>query len=191
MTETPKWPAYETGPRESLHAIGVASTNYVELESVIQFMFGTLFGLRTDPARIVFAKIGFEAATQVMGQWLARLDWPQKAKDDVAYFLAGISVCNENRNYLSHSNLMWGESYSTTVAFRTTKQGKILGVGLKLAELRQVADDIHNYTGFGRTLGNAINVHRENPPQLAAFPWPNRPAPPRKLEYQSGPIHLS
>ena len=37
--------AYPTGPKDSIFAMGVASIKWAELESVLHFMFGTIFDL--------------------------------------------------------------------------------------------------------------------------------------------------
>jgi hypothetical protein len=46
-----QWPPYPIGPRDSIFAMGVASIKFNELESVLRFIFGTVFGLRADPRR--------------------------------------------------------------------------------------------------------------------------------------------
>jgi hypothetical protein len=201
MTETPKWPSYSTGPKESLLALGVASVKYAELESVIAFMFGTVFGLGVDATTLIVSKIGFEAATQLMSRRLVQLAWSDKFKDAVGHFIAAINICNANRNSLAHSNIMWTDHYGEaipfmptdkTVLFKSTKNGHTIGAAPTLPELRGIADDINTYCEYGRMLGNALNVALSNPPTFSPspFPWPSKPALPRNLEYKSGPIPL-
>ncbi len=81
---------------------------------------------------------------------------------------------------------------SKTVLFKTTKTGNVVAIGLTLAELRAIADDIHTYCEYGRLLGNAINNMSSEPPAfpVSAFPWPDKPALPRKVVYKSDPIPL-
>lgn len=174
---------------------------YAELEFVIEFMFGTVFGLGIDATTLIFSKIGFEPATQLMSSRLIQLTWSEKFKDAVRHFIAAINICNANRNSLTHSSMMWTDyigsdipftSTDKTILYKSAKKGHTVGVALTLPELRGVADDINTYCEYGRMLGNAINVALSNPPTLpvSVFPWPDKPSLPRSLEYKSGPIPL-
>ena len=78
MTISEGWPSYTMGPRDSLFAIGVASAKYVELETVIEFLFGTVFELDMEATRIIMAKIGFEVASKLMSQRLNQIDMTSK-----------------------------------------------------------------------------------------------------------------
>ena len=182
-------------------ALGVACTKYTELESIVEFMFGTVFELGIDATRIVVSKIGFEAASQLMAKRLSQLEWPAKFKDAVGHFITAVNICNGNRNHLMHSEMMFTDLDNTiipfkptakTVLFKTTKAGKVVATALTITELRAVADDINTYCEYGRLLGNAINNMSSDPPTfpVSVFPWPDKPALPRSLEYKSDPIPL-
>lgn len=191
MTEPTKWPPYPIGPNDSIFAMGVASVKFTELESVLRFIFGTVFELDSSATDMLPAKIGNEAAAILIEQRLERVPWKEPAKGYIEHFLNGFAVCLENRNYLVHSNVAWTGTESI-VLFRTTKQGLTQGAVPTLGELRAVADDMHTYVSYGRMLGNAINNARSDPPifPVSAFPWPGKPALPRKLQYSSDPLQL-
>lgn len=191
MATAPDWPAYPTGPRDSIFAMGVASIKFAELEGVLHFIFGTVFGLDMDATTMIPAKIGNEAAVDLARRRLPAAGWTNPANDHIQHFLEGFGICLNNRNYLMHSELAWTGSAST-VLFRTSKQGRTLGAVPTLAELRAVADEIHAYTLYGRAVGNAINVRLSDPPvfPVSAFPWPDKPAAPRELQYSPDPQPL-
>jgi hypothetical protein len=184
MTAAPDWPAYPIGPKDSIFAMGLAGIKFAELESVLRFIFGTVYALDADASTMMGAKIGNDAMIDLTRRRLSEGGWADPAKGDVAHFIKAFDICLENRNYLMHSQLAWTGSEST-VLFRTSKQGKTLGAVPTLLELRAVADDMHAYCEFGRALGNAINNRLSDPPMfpVSAFPWPDKPALPRALRY--------
>jgi hypothetical protein len=191
MTGTSGWPAYQIGPRDSVFAIGVASTKFAELESVLWFIFGPVFELDMEASTMIPAKIGNEAAVDLIRRRLPEGGWQDAAKGDIEHFLAAFMICLENRNSLLHSALAWTGTEST-VLFKTSKQGKTHGAVPTLTELRAVADDMQTYIIFGRALGNAINNRRSEPPMFpeSAFPWPEKPALPVPLRYSAEPQPL-
>jgi hypothetical protein len=197
--ETPeKWPAYRTGPRDSIFAIGMVSIKFAELESTLKFIFGTAFGLDLNATTIVASKIGNEACVDLIERRLSANEWGNDINEHVLYFLEAFGKCLENRNHLVHSNLAWVSGEQHTVLFKTSKQGRTLGAVPKLTELRQVADDMHAYSEYGNALGGHINyIHW--PPSAAfqisgltasVFPLPDKPSPPHSLHYSSGPQAL-
>jgi hypothetical protein len=195
MDDLQEWPQYATGPRESLFAIGVASSNFAALESVLHFMFGTLFDLGQDDYSMIASKIGTEAALILMRQKLDFLDWPQDTKDRIQHFLKGFEICLANRNHLVHSEISWlmgTHETEKTFLFKRTKKGELQMAAPRLPQLREIADTMHVYAQYGRGLGNWINNHRTEPPTFpdAAFPLPDKPASPAILGYSSDPQPL-
>jgi hypothetical protein len=188
MGDAPEWPAYQTGPRDSIFALGVASTKFNELESSLRFIFGTVFDLNRDDTTMIAAKIGNEAVVILTRQKLPETGWPQQHQDDIAYFLKAFGICATNRDHLAHSAIAWIIA-DKTILFKTTKQGTTHMAAPTLTELRLVADDMNTYSEYGRQLGNAINNRLWQPPVFppSAFPWPDRPALPRSLDYSPDP----
>jgi hypothetical protein len=134
----------------------MVSIKFAELESSLQFMFGTIFGLDMEATFTIASKIGNEACLDLMERRLPSNHWREEVDGHALHFIVGFRKCLDNRNHLVHSNLAWtGNEH--TVLFKTSKQGKTLGAVPTLAELRQVADDMHAYTEYGRWLGNHIN----------------------------------
>jgi hypothetical protein len=178
------WPSYSVGPKDSIFALGVVCVKFVELESIFQFIFGTIMRFDIDQTRIVAAKLGTEPALQMGRDCLSETEWSDDAKDRVQHFLSAMKICADNRNLLMHSHVAWRFG-DKTVLFKKTRSGSELVLETTLAQLRQVADDMNNYCGFGRNLGNAINNTLQQVPiyPVSAFPWPTKPPLPLKLEY--------
>jgi hypothetical protein len=188
MGETPVWPAYPVGPRDSIFAIGVASIKYTELESVLRFMFATVFDVSRDDAMMLVSKMGAAASVTLMQRKLPSIEWTDTIKEHVTHFIEAFGICSVNRNSLLHSELAWIEA-KETVLFKMTKKGSTDMAVPSLGELRQVADDMNTYCNYGRQLGNAINNTKAEIPvfPVSAFPWPSKPPLPRNIPYSSGP----
>jgi hypothetical protein len=116
------WPSYSIGPRESIFALGVISAKFVELESVLEFIFGTILRLDQEQSRVIFARLGCESCLKTSNDCLAETGWADDVKDQVAHFLKAVSLCADNRNWLMHSHVAWrfGEQ---TILFRTSRSG--------------------------------------------------------------------
>ena len=192
MEDSPEWPSYTIGPKESLFAIGVASAKFAELESVIEFIFGTVFGIGMNAATLIVAKIGSGTALGLMEKQLPQLEWSDDIKDRVEHFFKGIKICTDNRNQIVHSNLAWTGANQKTVLYKTSKNGNVTASAQTAEQLRACADEINTYCVFGRQLGNAIGNSSTSPPAFpaSAFPLPDKCPLPRPLEFQSDSIPL-
>ena len=194
MGESDEWPEYAVGSRDSLFAIGVASSNFAALEAVMQFMFGTVMDLSHENYEMIASKIGAEATVILTRQKLATLSWPDDTKDRVLHFLKGFDICLENRNQLMHSEIgyLTGSESDKNFLFKRTKKGELHMAAPTLTELREVADTSYRFSQYGRRLGNWINNHSTDPPTFpdVAFPLPDKPALPRSLDYSRDPQPL-
>ena len=122
------WPEYAVGPKDSLFALGVASSNFTGLEMVMQFIFATVLDLTIENSEMISAKMGAEATVILMRQKLGTLKWEDHIKDRVLHFLRGFDICLENRNHLMHSEISWlMGTYETekTFLFKRTKKGEM------------------------------------------------------------------
>ncbi len=181
------WPEYAIGPKDSLFAIGVASSNFTQLETVMQFIFASVLDLTIENSEMISAKIGAEATVILTRQRLAALTWEEHIKDRVLHFLRGFDICLENRNHLMHSEISWlAGTHKTekTFLFKRTRKGELHLAAPKLEQLRQIADSMMIFTHYGRGLGNWINNNSTKPPTFpdAVFPLPDKPALPQALD---------
>jgi len=196
MAETPKWPSYPVGNREGIFALGVAGIKYAELESIFTLVFAIVTEVPSWSATMIHAKCGTVACIQLAYQALPPLKMmgpPTRAESELRYFLNAFDICTENRNHLMHSAMFHQSPDDNTLLYKTSKQGKSVISLQPLPKMRQVADDMQAYLDYGRSLVNAISVRRpESSPDIPTglFPWPDRPAPPHKLDYSSDPIPI-
>ena len=159
------WPEYAVGPKDSLFAIGVASSNFVRLETILHFIFATVLDLTQENSEMITSKLGAEAVVNLTRQTLDKLSWTPDTKDRVLHFLKGFEICLANRNHLMHSEISWlMGTYETekTFLFKTTKKGEFHMAAPKLPELRRVADSMMIFTHYGRRFGlsSVIIYHR-------------------------------
>lgn len=184
MADPPKWPAFPIGPRDSIFAMGVVSLQFNALEVTLRAIFGTVFRLMPDEQTMICTKIGSRAVVTLIEQKLPKTGWCESHQDGVAHFIKAFSICVENRDHLAHSELAWAEE---TVLIKRTRQGQTVIAAPTLDELRAVADDMHVYCGYGFALVNAINLSFVDPPPFPSsfFPWPDKPALPRRMDYKS------
>ena len=189
------WPEYAVGHKDSLFAIGVASSNFAALETVLHFIFATALDLTEENSETIASKLGAEAVIILTRQKLDKLNWPPEIKDRTLHFLKGFDICLANRNHLMHSEISWvmgAHKTEKTFLFKRTKKGELHMAAPKLPELRRVADSMMIFTHYGRRLGNWINNHSTDPPTFpdAAFPLPDKPALPHSLDYSPDPQPL-
>ena len=100
MSSAPEWPLYPIGPRESIFALGVASGKFSELESILHFIFSTIFELHGDSGRMIAVKIGNEAAVDLARRQIEKDEWGEPALGLLLHFFDGFFICLENRNQL-------------------------------------------------------------------------------------------
>lgn len=190
----PKWPAYPIGDHQSIFALGVISTNYASLESILDFIFATAAGIGTDFAQMIRGKVGAGACVQLTDQCLPPIDMvgpPTRAVAEIRHFLSAFQISTENRNLLMHSALVPQGDYTEAILYKTSKQGRTHSTVQPLKILRRVADEIRIYVDYGRALGNAINARLDSGAPVLPFPWPDRPPLPHRLEYTSDPRPLT
>jgi hypothetical protein len=190
MTGSPAWPSYQTGPKDSIFAIGVISINYARLEFAAQGMFINILGMTMNVGHFVYARLGPEMRDAMMRQALPFRGWPQNVGELAFHFIEANKICYENRNKLMHSNIMVG-SERTIVLYKTDRSGKTTLANPTLKELRQVADDMNTYVDFGLWLSNQIAWTllgmKPQPGDRAYESWPSKPPLPIPLEYTSDP----
>ena len=99
------WPEYAVGHKDSLFAIGVASTNFAALETMLHYIFETVLDLTQENSGMIASKLGAEAVVRLTRQRLDKLNWPPEIKDRTLHFLKGFEMCRTNRNHLMHSEI--------------------------------------------------------------------------------------
>jgi hypothetical protein len=193
MTETPDWPAYQIGPKDSIFALGVVSANYARLEFAVHEMFATILGIGKALSYRLMYKIGPEMRDKLMREMLPTRHWPIPIDDRAWHFIEAHKVCYENRNKLMHSNLM-SRSDLAIVLYKIGRDGRSTLTTPSLSELRRVADDMNRYFDFGVQLSNMINQnYLGQMPRIGDIShdtWPGKPPLPIPLEYTADPTPI-
>jgi hypothetical protein len=127
MDDLQEWPQYATGPRDSLFAIGVASSNFAALEAVLHFIFGTVFDLGQDDYAMIASKIGTEATLILTRQKVDSLDCEQDIKDSSPTFSARFSDLPRKSQPTSTLRNFVADGYTQNrenVSFQKNKKGR-------------------------------------------------------------------
>jgi hypothetical protein len=89
MVDNPfKWPAYSTGPDDSIFALGVVSANYVELELAVLHIFSAILGTGEELSKRIMYKMSNEKTRErLMKEGLTLRTWPPEVNDLVLHFI--------------------------------------------------------------------------------------------------------
>jgi hypothetical protein len=190
MADSPAWPPYPVGPKDSVFALGVISANYAQLEFAVYAMFSTILGLTNEVSSRIMYKIGPEMRDKLLRETLPSREWPPEVRDLSQHFIEAHKICYENRNKLMHSNLH-SMSPDAIILAKTGRDGKTTLANPLLSELQRVADDMKTYFDFGLQLSNMINLEILGLEPRAGDrwyrSWPGKPPLPIPLEYTSDP----
>lgn len=186
------WPPYQTGPRDSIFALGVASVNYARLEFAMQAILGNVIGSLLLSS-IVMPKVGNDVRIKIARQMLPSTGWPKNIIGLVTDFLDAFDTLSENRNLLMHSNLVAG-TQDQIALYKTNRAGDTILCQIPSNDLRQVADDLRAYFLFGIDLSNWISFQLLGLSSALGLtggephPLPKKPPAPRKLDYTPQPV---
>lgn len=190
MAETPEWPAYQVGPKDSVFALGVISVSYARLEYAVHAMFAILLHLNSIVSGHLMYKLTPEMRDKLMREMLTTWPWPENIHELCWHFITAHKICYENRNLLMHSNLIAG-SEKATVLYKLRRDGKLSLARPSLKELQQVADDMQALGWFATRLSAMIRLkvlgEKPLPGDLAYDTWPDKPPLPKPLEYIEPP----
>jgi hypothetical protein len=190
MADSPAWPPYPVGPKDSVFALGVISANYAQLEFAVYAMFSTIMGLTSEVSSRIMYKIGPKMRDKLLREILPSREWPAEVSDLAQHFIEAHKICYENRNKLMHSNLH-SMSRDAIILAKTGRDGKTTLANPLLSELQRVADDMKTYFDFGLHLSNMINLEILGLTGQAGDrwyeSWPGKPPLPIPLEYTSDP----
>lgn len=150
-----RWPTYEVAPDDSVYALGVVSINYARFERTHVWMLAAVANMKEDQASIINARTNPSARVEFIRTFMERREWPAEALAAISHYLRAISILNQSRNVLMHSNMIRGTD-NRTAFYSMSRQGKTNLFQATLEEIRQVADDLNTYFYFGLNLANYI-----------------------------------
>lgn len=176
------WPAYETGSQDIVHAMGVVSLNFNNLEWILQLTC-LFWGRNPHPVTgFLFEKLSGPNRTEFVKK-IAEFGIPEDHyRASTTAFAEGFDECAHNRNILMHSQLTGRtQEPSKITASKRTRSGGLQTFHFTADEIRRVADEIHAWYLFGNlTIMHAMDSQHGGP----KFALPVRPPKPIRLEPQ-------
>jgi len=104
-----RWPGVLSGPRETVHAVGVIALHYGRLEVALRSLFAVVAEIPLEPtARILFPKITNIVRLRIMEEMLEERKLPSEIDERVKRFMKAFATCAENRNGVMHSHIAGG-----------------------------------------------------------------------------------
>jgi hypothetical protein len=183
QTLKPKWPVYLTGPDESMHALGVVSVNFANFERAMTWVLAAVAPMAEDDAGAILRKNPRTCAERIESATHARA-WSGTVSDLVRHFVEATSTLIDNRNLLMHSVVTAGPNNMSNL-YRTSRGGEMQTVEATTDQIRAVADDLHRYFSFARTLANCIAVKIDGADRktgaFVSLDWPDKPRLPIPL----------
>lgn len=183
------WPTYDVGPLESILAIGVISVNYGGLETAFEYVFGNIVGTDLLATSSVFNKLSNDERAKTISEILPQRELSDELTERVSHFTDGVQILAFNRGLIMHSTI--GASGPTQDIFlKTQRNGKTVGCGITLGELRTIADTMRDFRIFGRALASCIVDELGNRPASWRSPLPDKPPIPPRLRYTDEEIPI-
>lgn len=139
--------------RDHMQALGVIAANYNDLEGAFYRLFFIIMH-NVNVGKLVFAKLN-NAERMSVARKAAEIE-PAVFRPLFEYFIAGFGVATENRNILMHSKAhnagalaSLGQSHLTFAKSTKADMDENNFVSLEVQELRDIADDMANFSVFG------------------------------------------
>jgi hypothetical protein len=145
----PQWPTYDINSiPDHVHAIGVLSVNYNNLEHQLLELYRLYCDAPSDVASFIFERLS--STEQKLGFLVFLLDrrktLDRKIYDGLMAFSYAYKICAKNRGFIIHSrvNASFGDGV-LMLTKRTRARGAEMHRDVDLEMIRQVADEIHTW----------------------------------------------
>jgi hypothetical protein len=189
---TDKWPSYKVADDDSVYALGVMNINYVRFEATLVYMLAAVANMKQNQAAVFISRTGAAERANLIKVFASKRKLPAKASTGIDHYLKALRTLTENRNTLIHGNLVdiWNNKNPSIIT--KDREGLTSVTQLSLGAIRQVADDIEAFGGYGYLLACYIASEFSNmaleagmaassqPPPLIDLPKPVRPPQPKK-----------
>jgi hypothetical protein len=189
MTE---WPSYKVADEDSVYALGVVNINYVRFESTLVYMLAAVANMKLNQAAVFISRTGASERGNLIKVFASKREWPAEAAQAIDHYLKALRILTENRNVLIHGNIvdLWETKNPSIITM--DREGLTSVTQLSLSAIRDVADDIQAFGGFGYMLAcylasgfskmalEAGMAAPSRPPPLLDLPKPVRPPQPKK-----------
>jgi hypothetical protein len=149
-----EWPNSDShiGKRDHLHALGVITTNFNELELELLFLFTRYAGMEKSVAQKLWGSLANQKKRGLILDGVDASEADPIVKDLVVHFLNGFDIAEYNRNFFAHSLVATPDSDQGHLSFGkgVRHQPDIWSFAhMKLEEIRRIADEISALRMFG------------------------------------------
>lgn len=143
MTE---WPSYKVADDAVVHALGVMNINYVPFETTHVLMLASVADIKQNQAAVFISRMSPTERANVIEIFFKKREWLNEASSGISHYIKAMRILTENRNTLIHGNIvdMWAVKSPGM-----NREGLTTIIQSSLPAIRQVADDLHAYSGFG------------------------------------------
>jgi hypothetical protein len=166
-----------------MHALGVVSVNFANFERAMAWVLAAVAPMAEEAAGAILRKNTKTCAKRIESAALARA-WSGTVSDLVRHFVEATGTLIDNRNLLMHSVVAAGRNNMSNL-YRTSRAGEMQTVEATTDQIRAVADDLHRYFSFARTLANCIAAKIDGADRktgaFAYLDWPDKPRSPIPL----------
>jgi hypothetical protein len=189
------WPNYLPCPTDDVFALGIVCLNYGLLEAMFRHLFSIVTRFNEVQTSALFHRPPNNNRQDALIEIMNQTTLPDKLKERVRYFCAGFKTCASNRHDLMHSRS--GGIYTDhsknergLLFSKYSKAGQTLVCPVSLTMLRQIADEIHDYSTFGSAVISDIRTflaYREQNDEDAFWQMPlrDRPPPPSQMSWRA------
>ena len=147
---TGKWPAYKVANDDAVYALGVMNINYVRFEATLVYMLAAIANIKQNQAAVSISRAGAAERATLIKVFANKREWPAEASAGIEHYLKAVRTLTGSRNALIHGNLVdiWKDPGIITMDHEGLSSVTQLSVGA----IRQVADDIEAFGGYGYML---------------------------------------
>lgn len=154
MTNKSEWPAptWHIGQADHLHALGVITSAFNQLEFVLLLFFMRFVVSEPKAAQRIFALLSNYNTSDLVRDALESKEEHVAARESSLHFLRGFDILEWNRNFLAHSHSIMNNPEQPHLTFgkgSRNKPNEWSFAHMSLPDIRRVADDIHDFWLFG------------------------------------------
>jgi len=174
-------------------ALGVIALNYGQLENAFRLIFAAVTRMNDIQVAAIFGRMPNNIRQTVLAEVMSQTTLPEPLKERVKYFTLGFKTCAENRHDVMHSHsggVFTSQSRNIRGILLTkhSKSGNRLVTAPSLSDLRNIADEIHEYASWGFQLTSDINFlwsarMANNEEAFWQLPSREKPQPPTALHW--------
>jgi hypothetical protein len=192
MTTQSEWPdpTWHIGQRDHLHALGVITSSFNQLEFVLLLFFIRYVVSEPKSGQKIFGLLSNYNIFDLIRDAINEKEADATAKEYSLHFLKGFEALEANRNFLAHSHSILNNPEQPHLTFGkgSRNQPDVWSYAhMTLPDLRKIADEMRDFWLFGSRLDAWIIAIPNNGKiiwsdgQVSLQPLPDKPPLPERL----------